>query len=214
MHMTRTLTSLLIAAMLGLGCTTTVKAPHAAAAVGDPALDLALHQLEADAREYKIGPQDLLSISVFRERDLSKEGRVAEDGKFRFPLAGEVALGGLSTMQAEATLREALKPYLVDPEVSVSIKEYRSHRVFVLGEVAKPGSYDFSPDRGLTVVEAIALAGGFTKYGSAGRTKVVRKVGKDLQNIVVPVDLVMKGDKSKDVSLLPDDVVYVPETIF
>ena len=201
------------ALLLVAGCATTPKAPVQAAG-SDPVLDLALKQLEADAREYKIGPQDLLSISVYREADLTKEGRVAEDGKFRFPLAGEVALGGLSTMQAEAKLREALKPYLVDPEVSVSIKEYKSHRVFVLGEVAKPGSYDFSPDRGLTVVEAIAMAGGFTKYGSAGRTKVVRKSGKELKNIVVPVDEVMKGDKSKDVALLPDDVVYVPETIF
>ena len=211
MNMTRRMLSALVL-VLATGCASAP--PVAPKAAGDPVLDLALKQLEADAREYKIGPQDLLSISVYREADLTKEGRVAEDGKFRFPLAGEVELGGLSTMQAEAKLREALKPYLVDPEVSVSIKEYRSHRVFVLGEVVKPGSYDFSPDRGLTVVEAIALAGGFTKYGSAGRTKVVRKKGKELENIVVPVDEVMKGDKSKDVALLPDDVVYVPETIF
>lgn len=212
MIMKRLLVCVLAAAALA-GCATTVNAPPAAVA-GDPALDLALRQLEAEHREYKLGPQDLLSISVYREDDLKKDTRIAEDGKIRFPLAGEVALGGLTTMQAEAALRDALKPFLLDPEVSVEIKEYRSHRVFVLGEVVKPGSYDFSPDRGLTAVEAIALAGGFTKYGSAGRTKIVRIVGKAMQNIVVPVDQVMKGDKSKDVALLPDDVVYVPETIF
>jgi polysaccharide export outer membrane protein len=212
MRLIRTLPRLALGLLLA-GCTAAGTKPPAAASA-DASLDLALHQLEAEQREYKIGAQDLISITVFREPDLAKDGRVAEDGSFRFPLAGEVALGGLTTMQAEEKLRDALKPYLVDPEVSVSIKEYRSHRVFVLGEVAKPGSYDFSPDRGLTVVEAIAMAGGFTKYGSAGRTKVVRKVGQELQNFVVPVDAVMKGDKSKDLALLPDDVVYVPETIF
>jgi polysaccharide export outer membrane protein len=193
------------------GCTGPLAKP---AAQSDAALDEALRQVEAEHREYRIGPQDLLTITVYREDDLKKEARVAEDGKIRFPLAGEVTLGGLTTMEAETVLHDALRAYLVDPEVSVEIKEYRSHRVFVLGEVAKPGSYDYSPDKPLTVVEAIALAGGFTKYGAAGHTKVVRRVGKEFTNIVVPVDQVMRGDKSKDVSLLPDDVVYVPETLF
>jgi polysaccharide export outer membrane protein len=129
-------------------------------------------------------------------------------------MVGEVVLGGLTTLQAEARLRDMLKTQLVEPQVSVEVKEYHARQVFILGEVAKPGSYDMPPDRELSAVEAIAMAGGLTKYASPNATRVVRKSGKGLEKLVVPVGTVTAGDKSQDLALRPGDVVYVPETMF
>lgn len=183
-------------------------------AVEAPELKRALAALEAKKQEMRISPQDLISISVYREPDLKKETRVSADGKVSFPLAGEVEIGGLTPLEAERRLSEHLGAHLVDPQVSVQVKEYRAREAFVLGEVVKPGSYEIPPDRPLTVVEAIALSGGLTKYASGNRTRVVRRNGEQFESIVIPVNKITAGDKSKDIALQPGDVVYVPETIF
>ena len=193
------------------GCTS---APPKKTSAEEAKLDQSLSLVEGEEREYRIGSQDLLAISVYREEDLKKEARVSADGKISFPLAGEVAVGGLTTMAAEAKLKDALKGQLVDPQVSVEVKEYRTRRVFVLGEVVKPGSIEIPPDRELSVVEAITLAGGLTKYASPNSTRVVRKGTGGLQKLVVPVASVTAGDKSKDLALRSGDVIYVPETMF
>jgi polysaccharide export outer membrane protein len=198
-----------------LGCGTGQKKASADPAVTD-AISRTLKLIESEKRDYRISPQDLLAVSVYQEEDLKKEARVSAEGKISFPLAGEIRVGGLTPLEAEILIRNTLKAHLVDPQVSVEVKEYRARRIFILGEVVKPGSYDIPPDRALTVVEAIALAGGFTKYASPNRTRVVRRsaTGTDVESMVIPVASVTKGDKSKDVALNPDDVVYVPETIF
>lgn len=180
----------------------------------DPALEQVFASLKAKKQELRISPQDLLAISVYREPDLKKDARVSADGKISFPLAGEVVVGGLTPLEAERELKEKLKAHLVDPQVSVQVKEYRAREAFVLGEVVKPGAYEIPPDRPLTVVEAIALSGGLTKFASANKTRVVRRIGNGFQSIVIPVNKITAGDKSKDVALQPGDVVYVPETLF
>lgn len=180
----------------------------------DPALRQVLASLEARKQEMRISPQDLIEISVYRETDLRKETRVGADGKISFPLAGEVVVAGLTPLEAERRMSEKLSVHLVDPQVSIQVKEYRAREVFVLGEVVKPGSYEIPPDRPLTVVEAIALSGGLTKYASGNRTRVVRRNGEVFESLVIPVNKITAGDKSKDVGLRPGDVVYVPETIF
>jgi polysaccharide export outer membrane protein len=199
---------------LALGCASEEKK---VVGVGDSdEVARTLKLLENQKSDYRISPQDLLAVSVYQEEDLKKEARVSMEGKISFPLAGEIVVGGLTPLEAEAKIREILKAQFVDPQVSVEVKEYRARRVFVLGEVAKPGSYEIPPDRALTVVEAITLAGGFTKYASPNRTRVVRRSanGKDVESMVIPVASVTRGDKEKDVALKPDDVVYIPETIF
>jgi protein involved in polysaccharide export with SLBB domain len=199
--------------LLALACACAAPAARKAGAE-EQKLERTLSVIEGEEREYRIAPQDLLAISVYREEDLKKEARVSADGKISFPLAGEVAVGGMTTLEAEAKVKEALKGQLVNPQVSVEVKEYRTRRVFVLGEVAKPGSIEIPPDRELSVVEAITLAGGLTKYASPNSTRVVRKGSNGLQKMVVPVASVTAGDKSKDVALRSGDVVYVPETMF
>jgi polysaccharide export outer membrane protein len=186
----------------------------ASSAEDDKVVARAMRDAEAQKEEYRIGPRDLLLVAVYREDDLRKEARVSSEGIISFPMAGEIEVGGLTALEAEARLKDRLKGALVDPEVSVEIKEYRQRKVYILGEVAKPGSLEIPPDRQLTVVEAIALAGGFTKFAAGGRTRVVRKAGTELRSYVIQVNKVMDGDKSKDMALAPNDVVYVPETLF
>ena len=198
------------------GCGTGQKKTAAADPAASEEISRTMKLIDGETRDYLIAPQDVLAVSVFREEDLRKEARVSAEGKISFPLAGELKVGGLTQIQAEALIRDALKTRLVNPQVSVEVKVYHSRRVFVLGEVAKPGSYDIPPDRELTVVEAIALAGGFTKHASPNRTRVVRRsaTGSGVESMVVPVNSVTKGDKSVDAVLQSDDVVNVPAKIF
>ena len=96
----------------------------------------------APAEGYRIGPGDVLKITVYGHEDLTRPAVVAADGRMPFPLIGEVQVSGLTPTELEARLRQLLgKDYLVDPQVSVTVQEYRSQKVFVLGEAEKPGTY-------------------------------------------------------------------------
>lgn len=256
------------------------------------------------AGEYTIGGKDVLKLIVYDEPDLSNEGvRVAEDGMISLPLIGDVKVSGLTTYQAERNIEGLLKDgYLKNPHVSISVIEYRSKKVFVLGAVKTPGSYELrgnatilemisrgggvsegagkslmilrSPKKGsgagpetinlnlnkllkdgdlslnlevrdmdtiyiptadsvfvfgevvkpgsykitdkdITLVEAITMAGGFTKIASPTGVKIIRVEGGVEKNIEVNLKEIIKyGDKGKDVILKPNDVIVVPERFF
>jgi polysaccharide export outer membrane protein len=167
-----------------------------------------------ETEEYRISSQDILDISVYREEDLTREARVAADGKIGFPLIGQAQVAGLTVSEAEERLGRALATYLVHPQVTVQVKEYHARKIYVLGEVKNPGAFQLPSDQTLTVVETIALAGGLTKTAASNRTRVVRQTGGKVENFVVPVADVTKGDKGKDLVLQPGDVVFVPQAIF
>ncbi|MEK7474150.1 MAG: polysaccharide biosynthesis/export family protein [Candidatus Coatesbacteria bacterium] len=184
-------------------------------AVKAPATDLPTDLAKAVAAEYRISPQDLLDISVYGEADLTRPARVTADGRINFPLIGEVEIAGLTLAQAEAALRAKLNAFVVNPFVSVSVKESHARRVVILGEVTRPGAIDIPTTSPLTCVEAIAQAGGFTKYAAGNSVRVVRKTAAGGQEtITVPVNDVTKGDKDKDLVLQPEDVIFVPQTLF
>ncbi len=207
---------LFVLAVFFSGCASSqpVGGKVAGAPDSDVILAKALEGLQAEKQEYKISPQDQLSISVYQEEDLKRDVRVSQNGKISFPLVGELEVGGLTTLEAQAKLASLLKAYLIEPHVALQIKDFHSRKVFVLGEVSKPGSYEIPSDQPLTVVEAVALAGGMSKIAAAGKTRVVRNTGSKIENIVVPVDEVTRGEKEKDVMLQPGDVVFVPQTFF
>jgi len=179
-----------------------------------PSPQVLLKARENLRQEYKIAPQDLLHIVVYQEPDLEREVRVSQAGRISLPLIGEVPVSGRSSMDAEATLRRLYERFLVNPQVSVGIKEYHARQIYVLGEVMKPGAYDIPSDRTLTVVGAVALAGGFTKVASLDKTRVVRHVNGQVSTLTVPIKQITAGDKTQDVTLSPDDIVYVPQTFF
>jgi len=163
------------------------------------------------AQEYCLGPDDVIAISVYREDELNRTLRIAPDGYVSFPLLGKVKAEGYTISELEDKLTRDLKKYLKKPQVTVFIQEYST--ITVSGQVAKPGSY---PLKGaLTALEAISLAGGFTKIAARNDVRVMRIEDGDTITYVIKVaDMNKKGDLSGDISLKRGDVVYVPESLF
>ena len=166
--------------------------------------------------DYCIGPEDVLEISVYDEPDLTRTVRVNPDGAFSYPLLGRVEVAGLSVSRIENKIIKLLdEGYLVNPQVSVFVKQYRSKKVFILGCVEKPGEYDLKGEKVITIVQAISMAGGFTKIASPDKTRIIRIDNNKKKVIQVKIsDITHKGDKSKDVVLKPMDIVFVPESFF
>jgi len=165
----------------------------------------------SQAQDYVIGPDDVLKITVYREEDMDREVRVSSDGYISFPLLGKVKVEGMTVSELENNLTAGLKKFLKNPQVSVFIEEYST--VTVSGQVQKPGSF---PLRGeMSVIEAISMAGGFTKIAAQNAVKVMRLEKGDKKTILVRVaDINKTGDKSKDVPLKRGDIVFVPESLF
>jgi len=163
------------------------------------------------ADEYKISVDDVLNITVYREDDLSLIVRVGTDGCIPYPLLGNIKAAGLTVPELEKVLTEGLKKYIQTPHVSIFISEYST--VTVNGEVLKPGMYPLKP--GLTVLEAISLAGGFTDFAARNSVKIIRSENGTDKNIVVQAENISKkGNKSKDVQLKDRDIIFVPESLF
>jgi polysaccharide biosynthesis/export protein len=122
-----------------------------------------------DPNEYRIGPEDMLQISVWKNEPLSQKQPVRPDGKITLPLLNDIAVAGLTPMELRKLLVEKLAEYIPSPEVSVMVLEPKSFKVSVVGEVPKPGRYELRSRT--TVLDVIALAGGLSQYAS--RTKIV-----------------------------------------
>ncbi len=158
-----------------------------------------------------LGPMDVIDIRVFDEPELSGEYRIDADGTLTFPFLGAVAVAGLTPNETAGTLTDGLSEgYLVQPVVSVFVKEVNSRRIFVLGQVEKPGAFPYSD--GMTVVEAIALAGGEEGGGVLRRTKVARRIDGQEVKFTVDVTRITNGD-APDVELMPSDIVFVPSSL-
>lgn len=167
--------------------------------------------LPVNAQEYLIGPDDILEITVYREEELDRKVRVSSDGYISFPLIGEVKAEGKSVSMLELLISQMLKRYIKNPQITVFIREYST--ITVSGEVNKPGSYPLKGE--LTVLEAISLAGDFTKVAAQNSVKVLRRENGQEKTIRVRVANIRKtGDKSKDVLLQRGDIVVVPESLF
>lgn len=170
-----------------------------------------LFPMPLHAEDYRLGPDDVLEITVYREDELYREVRIASNGNISFPLLGEIKAEGLTPLEFQLELEAKLKRYLKKPQVTVFIKEYST--ISVTGQVNQPGSFPLKG--GLTVIEAIGLAKGFTKIAGQNNVKIMRMKNGEKQTITVRVaDISKKGDKSKDVPLERGDIVFVPESLF
>ena len=167
-------------------------------------------------KEYTIHSEDVLEIKVYEHKDLTTKVRVSASGDITFPLIGQVHAAGLTVNQLCEKIKELLSDgYLVDPQVNVFINSYHPEKVFVMGAVRNPAAYELSREKPTTVLEAISRAGGFTEQAAPNRTKVIRVDSEKGETIKVKVtDITKKGDKSKDIPLQPNDIVFVPESIF
>lgn len=160
--------------------------------------------------DYVIGPEDLLQITVWKNESLSRELAVRPDGKISMPLLHDIQAAGLTPMQLQEKLSTALGEFMPNPEVSVTVTEVRSYRISVLGEVVRPGVLQLKSDT--TVLEAIALAGGFRDFASPSKIVILRKNG-DGQTHKIPFNYnrVVKDNRAEgNVTLKSGDVVVVP----
>jgi polysaccharide export outer membrane protein len=177
-----------------LGLFLLVGCSHVSAKAEDPISD----------STYRIGREDVLDVAVWRDADLSRVVPVRPDGYISLPMVGELQADGKTTAQLEEAIRQKLVPYVQDPRVSVMLHEVNSTRIYVTGEVAHPGGY---LARGkISVLQAIALAGGLTEFASSDGIKVVRAGSRSGPISVRYGDLV----ESRDFLLRPGDTVVVP----
>ncbi len=162
-------------------------------------------QADSSATSYIIGPNDLLSINVFKVPELNTTVRVGGDGTIALPLLGTIRVEGLNQSQLEAKLAAMLdKRYLQNAQVSVFIREYKSKSVSVVGAVTRPGDYELLGKKNL--LQVISMAGGVTNQAS-GRVLVVRR---DKSEEIDLKELMTKGAQTLNVVLMPGDIVNVP----
>ena len=159
--------------------------------------------------DYKIGPQDVLRIDVWKEPDISRSVPVRPDGKISLPLLNDVQAAGLTSMQLAGVIREGLIKYITSPQVTVIVTEINSRRVYCTGEVTKPGAMLLLP--GMTALQAISSCGGFTQFARIKGIYILRSEhGQQVQHPFNYKDVV-KGKKPEDnIVLEPGDVIVVP----
>lgn len=202
-----TAASLVLLLSLGAaGCAT--RRPVAAEPTTEAPVTRQDHSLAAQT----LGSGDVFEVRVVGEPELSGAYRLSSDGSVSFPFCGRVDLGGKTAVEASDTLTRCLSDgYFKNPQVSVFIKERNSKKVFVFGEVTKPGTFLY--EDGMNVVQAITLAEGFTKLAARNGVVVTRIVDGKERRFRVRVDDIGTG-RQENFLLQPGDIVYVPESFF
>jgi polysaccharide export outer membrane protein len=168
-----------------------------------------------DAANYRLAPNDLLDIRVYDEPDLTAEVRLAGDGTAIFPLIGSVSLRGKTIPQATEVIRARyMAGYLVNPQVSLIIQAYAKRSFTVLGQVQKPGSYEIVGDEAISLLQAVGMAGGYTRIADPGNITVRRTESGQDQVMRFNGKRIAKGDRSPDLVVKAGDVITVGESIF
>jgi polysaccharide export outer membrane protein len=176
---------------------------------------------QAARTDYRIGPQDVLTITVFNEADLSGHFTVEADGTFTFPLVGRVTAAGRTAAELEAEIKRRLIEgrFLKNPQVSLALEQYRSQRIFIVGEVRSPGSYPLAGD--MSIIEALARAGSTTPSAADGVLIVRPSVagtgkptlpGEDAGAEVIRVNVaaIQEGSLEQNAALHDGDTIVVP----
>jgi len=162
---------------------------------------------------YYIGYGDVLDVNFLYDREYSREGiKVRPDGRITYPLAGEIFVAGMSPSKLDSVLTDKFSEILLDPEITVMIKEFQPQVIYALGEVGTAGDYDYV--RGMTLTQALAVANGYTNSARKSNVLVIRRVSEDhIIGVEVDVDAILsKNDFSLDIPLKPFDIVYVPKS--
>src|SRR5262245_33941544 len=186
-------------------------APPPAAILGPVEdLDLAIPPAPIPGPEHPVGPEDLLEISVFEIPDLNRTVRVSEKGTISLPLLGEMEVKGLTAMQLEGRLREALsEQYLEDPQVSVFVREFGSKKVSVIGAVGNPGVYQMLGPR--TLLQVLSEAGGLAKEAGSHLFVIRALAGGATDAIPIKIDdLLTNHDPEVNLAINAGDVISVP----
>ena len=158
---------------------------------------------------YTVKPGDVLSIAVWKEPDLQGPVLVRPDGSFSFPLAGQIDARGRTVGELQQTVTDKLKKYISDPVVTVSVSEVKGNKVYVLGQVNKPGEFIVNPR--VDVMQALSMAGGTTAYAALGDIVILRRTESGQQSLPFHYADVARGrNLQQNIMLQAGDVVVVP----
>ncbi len=167
----------------------------------------------AATADYKLLPSDFLQIRVFQEEDLTREISVSQDYTISLPLIGTVDVRGRSLRQTEELVRQLYdRDYLVNPQITLVVLRYAERAVNVIGSVNAPQAVPFPPERGLTLIEAVARAGGFSRLADKSKVRIIRTDDKGVNTTyTINVDRLIDGRSASSWPLQVDDVIEVPE---
>jgi protein involved in polysaccharide export with SLBB domain len=172
---------------------------------------LPLSTTAQDASNYRLAPNDVLDFKVFQEPDLDAQVRIAGDGTTIFPLIGSVNLAGKTVAEATGLLRQRyLNGYLVNPQISLIVQTYAKRGFTVLGQVQHPGPVELVGNQSVNLLEAIGMAGGYTRIADPGKISVQRTEGGQDQVFRVNAK---RGDTTQ-FTIKPGDIITVGESIF
>ncbi len=162
---------------------------------------------------YTIGPGDVLEISIWQHPELDRIVTVRPDGRMSFSLIGDVNANGLTPTKLDEVITKRLSEYVQKPEVTVVVTSIKSNQILILGQVTRPGAYPM--EESLTVLEAVAIAGGYTESAGLSKVTITRaRQSRAETPKVIKVNLkkvIAKGDRSRDIILEPGDVVHLPK---
>lgn len=214
--MTRRMQHCLSAAMLafvwmaGTANAQSANAMQAITAAGPPAGNLGSQPSAAVMREYRIGADDVLGITVWHEPELSRSVPVRPDGMISLPLVGEVTAAGKTTSQLEDELRILLTRYIKSPEIYIVVAQIRSRHINIIGQVEHPGTFTLMQSMG--VLDAIAGAGGLRDFAKKNKIYVLREEAEGRRaRLPYPYQDVLRGKtNAREIILEPNDTVVVP----
>lgn len=158
--------------------------------------------------EYVLGAEDVIEVSIFQSPELSRTLPVRPDGRISLPLVGEVMASGMTAKELGIELEKRLGAYVQEPRVTVIVQEIHAPRIYVLGEVVRPGAY---PVRGrLDILQAIALAGGLGDFADKRRVLLIRKTKDGEVRHVLNYGRFLSSSSGAAPIVLPGDTIYVP----
>lgn len=167
-------------------------------------------KIAADSDSYVIGPEDVLDIYIWKETDLSRKVPVRLDGKISIPLVGEIQAAGLTPLQLKEQLIQKFKDFVEVPNVTITVMEANSFKVYISGQVAKPGVFILRSET--TISQIIPMAGGFTEWANQRKILVLRREGGKDQRFTINYKKIISGDDlSQNLVLKPGDTIVVPD---
>jgi polysaccharide export outer membrane protein len=166
-------------------------------------------QETAPHNTYIVQPGDILTISVWREKDLQGEVAVRPDGGINFPLAGDIVVAGKTIEQIQIDIAAKLAKYVPDPVVTAGVRQSQGNKIYVVGQVHKPG--EFASNRTIDVMQALSMAGGPNPYASVNKIKIIRRINGEQKIFYFKYSRVEKGkDLEQNIILQGGDIVVVP----
>ena len=197
-----------ITAILITSVATTAAAQQPVAAAPKPQANVPKPQIAATLEEYRIGPEDVLSISVWKNDPMSRVLPVRPDGMISLPLLDDIMAAGLTPAELRNLLAQRLAEYVPSPAVTVIVNDVKSFKVSVIGEVMKPARYELKSRT--SVLDVLALAGGFNQFAARTRIVVLRQEGDKKIRIPFNYNRVTNGNDDENLFLRPNDIVLVP----